>query len=89
MARERGLSVDTAGFEKLMDEQRARARAAQKKEVIDCCAHLASANAHESLSASIRGKPRLHSSSHAEGQALLDNVTVYAEMGGQVVTLRL
>ncbi|MDD5198837.1 MAG: alanine--tRNA ligase-related protein, partial [Terrimicrobiaceae bacterium] len=35
MARERGLTVDTAGFEKLMDEQRARARAAQKKQVIE------------------------------------------------------
>ncbi len=35
MARERGLTVDTAGFEALMDEQRARARAAQKKEVIE------------------------------------------------------
>lgn len=34
MARERGLTVDDAGFEKLMEEQRARARAAQKKEVI-------------------------------------------------------
>src|SRR5205823_11119218 len=34
MARERGLSVDVVVFEKLMDEQRARARAAQKKEVI-------------------------------------------------------
>jgi alanyl-tRNA synthetase len=34
MARERGLTVDTDGFEKLMEEQRARARAAQKKEVI-------------------------------------------------------
>ena len=34
MARERGLTVDKAGFEKLMEEQRARARAAQKKEVI-------------------------------------------------------
>jgi len=34
MARERGLSVDNAGFEKLMNEQRARARAAQKKEII-------------------------------------------------------
>jgi len=34
MARERGLTVDTAGFEKLMDEQRARARAAQKKVII-------------------------------------------------------
>ena len=30
MAAERDLTVDTAGFEKLMDAQRARARAAQK-----------------------------------------------------------
>jgi alanyl-tRNA synthetase len=34
MARERGLTVDVAGFEKLMDEQRERARKAQKKETI-------------------------------------------------------
>ena len=34
MARERGLTVDTVGFETLIEEQRARARAAQKKEVI-------------------------------------------------------
>ncbi len=34
MARERGLSVDVAGFGIRMDEQRARARAAQKKEII-------------------------------------------------------
>ena len=34
MARERGITVDTEGFEKLMEAQRARARAAQKKEVI-------------------------------------------------------
>jgi alanyl-tRNA synthetase len=34
MARERGLTVDVAGFERLMDEQRERARKAQKKEVI-------------------------------------------------------
>src|SRR5213079_3578308 len=33
-ARERGLTVDVAGFEKLMDEQRERARKAQKKETI-------------------------------------------------------
>jgi len=30
MAQERGLKVDTAGFEELMEQQRARARAAQK-----------------------------------------------------------
>ncbi len=34
MARERGLTVDKEGFEKLMEEQRTRARSAQKKEVI-------------------------------------------------------
>jgi alanine--tRNA ligase len=35
MARERGLTVDKAGFEKLMAEQKERARAAQKKQVIE------------------------------------------------------
>ena len=35
MARERGFTVDVAGFEKLMEEQRARARGAQKKQVIE------------------------------------------------------
>jgi alanyl-tRNA synthetase len=35
MARERGLAVDVAGFETLMEQQRARARAAQKKQIIE------------------------------------------------------
>src|SRR3954463_11283406 len=35
MARERGLTIDVAGFEKLMEEQRARARSAQKKTAIE------------------------------------------------------
>src|SRR5438093_6282956 len=34
MARERGLTVDVAGFENLMDQQRERARKAQKKEEV-------------------------------------------------------
>src|SRR5262249_38119472 len=34
IARERGLTIDTAGFDKFMEEQRERARAAQKREVI-------------------------------------------------------
>jgi alanyl-tRNA synthetase len=38
MARERGLTVDVVGFEKLMEEQRSRARAAQKKDVIEVTA---------------------------------------------------
>ena len=36
MARERGLTVDVAGFERLMEQQRERARKAQKKEEISC-----------------------------------------------------
>src|SRR5262249_32174998 len=35
MARERGLAVDKAGFDGLMEQQKARARAAQKKQVIE------------------------------------------------------
>src|SRR5690606_39413747 len=35
MARERGLEVDVAEFERLMEAQRTRARAAQKKQVIE------------------------------------------------------
>src|SRR5205085_4390484 len=35
MARERGLAIDTAEFEKLMEEQRVRARSAQKKSAIE------------------------------------------------------
>jgi alanyl-tRNA synthetase len=35
MARERGLTVDVAGFHELMEEQKARARASQKKQVIE------------------------------------------------------
>src|SRR5436309_10543167 len=35
MARERGFTVDKAGFEKLMAEQRERARKAQKKEQVE------------------------------------------------------
>jgi len=34
LATERGLSVDTAKFEELMEQQRERARAAQKKEIV-------------------------------------------------------
>ncbi|MBI3848869.1 MAG: hypothetical protein HY298_01055 [Verrucomicrobia bacterium] len=86
MARERGLTVDKEGFEKLMEEQRARARAAQKKEVIavseietkdPTCfigydSHDASAKVLEVVD--IKGK----------NAVVLDNSPFYAEMGGQV-----
>src|SRR5436309_8586616 len=35
MARERGLSVDVSGFERLMEQQRERARGSQKKQKIE------------------------------------------------------
>jgi alanyl-tRNA synthetase len=35
LARERGLAVDSEGFDRLMEEQRARARASQKRQVIE------------------------------------------------------
>ena len=86
MARERGLTVDVAGFEKLMDEQRSRARAAQKKSAIE----LADVNSraptnflgydHDYTDADVQdvltAKDRT--------AVLLDNSVCYAEMGGQV-----
>src|SRR5690606_18428660 len=38
LARERGLTVDTAGFETLMEQRRERARAAMKKNVVSVSA---------------------------------------------------
>ena len=86
MARERGLTVDTAGFEKLMEEQRTRARAAQKKSTIE-------------ISQDADGAPTNflgyeHDHTGADVQAIvplkgkvgvvLNNSVLYAEMGGQV-----
>jgi alanyl-tRNA synthetase len=83
MARERGLTLDVAGFEELMQQQRERARKAQKKEQVEVAADqmlwaptkfvgydsLASSGGHFSL----------------QGNNLYVEVTpFYAEMGGQV-----
>ena len=86
MARERGLTVDTAGFEKLMDEQRARARAAQKKEIIAASnidtSHPTNFVGFDHLTASatvldvVKAKDKL--------AVTLDTSPLYAEMGGQV-----
>jgi alanyl-tRNA synthetase/REP element-mobilizing transposase RayT len=85
MARERGLAVDTAGFEALMEEQRGRARAAQRKEVIT--AH----DAHE-IETEFVGYENLTADAHlldvvekdGENFAVVDVSPFYAEMGGQV-----
>ena len=85
MARERGLTVDVAGFEKLMDEQRQRAREdhAKKKTVITVASDDATAKP-----ARFVGYEQLETAAVvvavAEGNVILDQTPFYAEMGGQV-----
>ena len=86
MARERGLTVDKEGFEKLMEEQRARARAAQKKEVISV-SEIGSVHTefvgYEQLESDCRILKTL--TSPEDGLiAVIDKSPLYAEMGGQV-----
>jgi alanyl-tRNA synthetase len=89
MARERGLAVDVAGFERLMDEQRDRARKAQKKEVITV-----SGGALESDATEFLGYDFLETEAGVklvspgknpdELSVILDRTVLYGEMGGQV-----
>ncbi|HZL12696.1 MAG TPA: alanine--tRNA ligase-related protein, partial [Verrucomicrobiae bacterium] len=86
MARERGLTVDKEGFEKLMDEQRARARAAQKKEVISL------SQIETTAPTKFTGFEKLESPARVlevvsvkdKTAVVLDTSPFYAEMGGQV-----
>ncbi|HSU85695.1 MAG TPA: alanine--tRNA ligase, partial [Chthoniobacterales bacterium] len=86
MARERGLTVDTEGFEKLMEEQRARARKAQKKSVIEI------ADAVIRPPTNFLGYEHDHTGADVEAivgagarkGVILNNSVLYAEMGGQV-----
>src|SRR5439155_3360426 len=89
MARERGLTVDVAGFEKLMDQQRQRARKAQKKETI-----AVEAGESKGLPTKFLGFDFLETEAVVETvlsgnkadeiNVVLDQTPCYAEMGGQV-----
>jgi alanyl-tRNA synthetase len=86
MARERGLSVDQEEFERLMEEQRTRARAAQKKTAIELSDTKAKLVTH------FLGYDHDHTDADviaiapANGKiaVVLNNSVCYAEMGGQV-----
>ena len=86
MARERGLSVDTAGFEKLMEEQRARARAAMKKNVVSVSEIETKAPTkfmgYDDLEAEVKVLEVV--SMKDKTAVVLDASTCYAEMGGQI-----
>ena len=89
MARERGLTVNVAGFEKLMDEQRERARKAQKKEEISVEeGELEGEPTNSSDTIFSRrkqlSKPFCQAKNQEEVNIVLDRTPFYAEMGGQV-----
>jgi alanyl-tRNA synthetase len=87
MARERGLTVDKEGFLKLMDEQRTRARGAQKKTIIE----FAEENISD-LATTFVGYDQLQSVASVgfvrdlppEHFITVTESPFYAEMGGQV-----
>jgi len=86
MAREIGFEVDAVGFEKLMEEQRTRARAAQKKEVISLSQIETTTPTkfvgYETLST--QAKVLEVVSLKDKMAVILDTSACYAEMGGQV-----
>ncbi len=89
MARERGLAVDVAGFEKLMEQQRERARRAQKKEKItveegELRASPTKFLGYDFLEAEAVVETVLPGKKTNELNIVLDRTPYYAEMGGQV-----
>ena len=89
MARERGLTVDVAGFEKLMEEQRERARKGQKKEKInveegELKAEPTKFLGYDFLETESVVETVLPGTKAKEVNIVLDRTPFYAEMGGQV-----
>ncbi len=85
IARERGFTVDIAGFEKYMEEQRARARAAQKKTIIELSQIETKTPTH------FLGYDHNHTGADVQEVVavkdktvvVVNNSVLYAEMGGQ------
>ncbi|PYL11887.1 MAG: alanine--tRNA ligase, partial [Verrucomicrobia bacterium] len=89
MARERGLTVDVAGFEKLMEEQRERARKAQKKDEIsieegELGVEPTKFLGYDFLETEAVVETVLPGKKKDEFNVVLDRTPFYAEMGGQV-----
>src|SRR5438132_10915151 len=89
MARERGLTVDVVGFEKLMDQQRERARKAQKKEEIsieegELKAAPTKFLGYDFLEAEAVVETVLPGKKPDDLNIIVDRTPLYAEMGGQV-----
>jgi alanyl-tRNA synthetase len=89
MARERGLTVDVAGFEKLMEQQRERARKAQKKEEIsveqdELIAAPTKFLGYDFLETESVVEAVLPGKTSKEVNVVIDRTPLYAETGGQV-----
>jgi alanyl-tRNA synthetase len=91
LAAERGLSVDTVGFEAEMEKQRARGRAAQKKDVIVAATEgEAAAEATKFTGYEIDATHVTHAKlvdvvkTEKDTYLVFDQTPFYAEMGGQV-----
>ncbi len=89
MARERGLTVDVTGFERLMEDQRERARKGQKKEKIsveegELKAEPTKFLGYDFLETESVVETVLPGTKPEELNIVLDRTPFYAEMGGQV-----
>jgi alanyl-tRNA synthetase len=97
LATERGLTVDTAGFETEMGKQRQRGRASQKKEIIVAATAVENANAIDAQDAVVIKPTKFVGYDRLTTEAKLidivkdekntylvfDQSPLYAEMGGQ------